>query len=102
AVNLYDRAGTRQAGISFGASPTGPFATFNNAAGLNDATVSELSRVGVNGAITAANSASEIGSPGTVGRLFISEVAPWSSGNSPVAADWFEVTNTTAHAVDLA
>lgn len=31
----------------------------------------------------------------------ITEVAPWSSGNSPVAADWFEVTNTGASAVDL-
>ena len=24
----------------------------------------------------------------------ISEVTPWSSGNAPYAADWFEVTNT--------
>ena len=39
----------------------------------------------------------EIGSPGTVGPdAVISEVAPWSSGNSPVGADWFEVTNGTA------
>jgi len=29
-----------------------------------------------------------------VPKLIISEVAPWSSGNSPFAADWFEVTNT--------
>ena len=29
-----------------------------------------------------------------VPSLIISKVAPWSSGNSPVAADWFEVTNT--------
>jgi uncharacterized protein len=33
-------------------------------------------------------------STGGTARLIISEVAPWSSGNSPVAADWFEVTNT--------
>ncbi|MBD2464131.1 ExeM/NucH family extracellular endonuclease [Oscillatoria sp. FACHB-1407] len=34
--------------------------------------------------------------------LIISEVAPWSSGNSPgVAADWFEVTNTSTTAVDI-
>jgi uncharacterized protein YjiK len=102
AVNLFDGGGVRQAGVSFGASPTGPaFATFNNAAGLNNATISVLSAVGVNGAFAAANNPNEIGSPGTVGKLFISEVAPWASGNSPVAADWFEVTNTTAHAVDL-
>ena len=28
--------------------------------------------------------------------LIISEVAPWASGNSPVGADWFEVTNIGA------
>jgi hypothetical protein len=33
--------------------------------------------------------------------IAISEVAPWSSSNSPVAADWFEVTNTGSTAVDL-
>ncbi len=31
----------------------------------------------------------------------ITEVAPWASGNSPVAADWFELTNTGASAVDI-
>jgi len=31
----------------------------------------------------------------------ITEVAPWSSGNSPVGADWFELTNTGASALDL-
>ena len=35
------------------------------------------------------------------GTLIISEVAPWSSGNSPVGADWFEVTNTGAITVNL-
>ena len=33
----------------------------------------------------------DFGSPGSIGGLIISEVAPWSSGNSPVASDWFEV-----------
>ena len=28
-------------------------------------------------------------------------MSPWSSGNSPYGADWFEVTNTRHHAVDL-
>ncbi len=31
----------------------------------------------------------------------ITEVAPWSSGNSPVEADWFELTNTGNSAVDI-
>ncbi|MEO5917855.1 MAG: SdiA-regulated domain-containing protein [Luteolibacter sp.] len=34
-------------------------------------------------------------------NLVISEVAPWSSSNSPVAADWFEVTNKGLTTVDL-
>lgn len=101
-VNIYNAAGVLQAKVVFGASPAGPvFATFNNAAGLNNATISQLSAVGVNGAFIAVNDANEIGSPGTVGRLFISEVSPWSSGNSPVGADWFEVTNGTAFPVDI-
>ncbi|BAY07756.1 SdiA-regulated domain-containing protein [Calothrix sp. NIES-2098] len=33
--------------------------------------------------------------------LKITEVAPWSSGNSPLAADWFEVTNTGPSAVNI-
>ena len=102
AVNLFDNSGVLQAGVTFGASAADPsFATFNNAAGLNNATISALSIVGVNGAFMAANNPNEIGSPGTVGKLFISEVAPWASGNSPVGVDWFEVTNTTAHPVDF-
>ncbi len=101
AVNLYDATGTLQANVAFGASPTNLFKTFNNAAGLNNTTIALLSEIGVNDAFAAVNDALEIGSPGSVGRLFISEVAPWSSGNSPVAADWFEVTNTKAVAVDI-
>lgn len=33
--------------------------------------------------------------------IIISEVAPWSSGNSPVNADWFELTNTGSSAVNI-
>src|SRR5262249_41640565 len=35
------------------------------------------------------------------GTLVISEVAPWGSGNTPYAADWFEVTNTSNGPIDL-
>jgi uncharacterized protein YjiK len=102
AVNLYDSGGTRQARVTFGASPaSAPYATFNNAAALNNAVITQLSVVGANGGFVAVNDANEIGSPGTVGRLIISEVAPWGSGNSPGAVDWFEVTNTRATAVDI-
>ena len=92
----------------FGASPAGPsFPTFDNAAGLNNAAISQLSVAGVNGAFVAANDANEIGSPGTIVNpivipsVVISEVTPWSSGNTPYAADWFEVTNTGAVPVDI-
>jgi hypothetical protein len=34
-------------------------------------------------------------------QVRITEVAPWSSGNSPVGADWFEVTNFGASAVGI-
>ena len=101
AVNLYDGTGVLQASVSFGASPEGPFPSFNNAAGLNNAPITTVSAVGQNGAIAAAADPQEIGSPGTIGRLIISEVAPWSSGDSPVGTDWFEVTNTSAFAIDL-
>lgn len=102
AVNLFDASGALQAKITFGTSPAGPsFPTFNNAAGLNNTAVSQLSIVGVNSAFAAVNDAAEIGSPGTVGKILITEVAPWSSGNSPVGADWFEVTNTRAVAADI-
>ena len=34
-------------------------------------------------------------------QIRITEVAPWSSGNSPVAADWFELTNIGSAAVNI-
>lgn len=100
-LNLYDGNGVLQANVSFGVSPAGPYPTFDNAAGLNSATITRMSKVGTHGAFAAAANAAEIGSPGNVGRIIISEVAPWSSGDSPVAADWFELTNGSARVIDL-
>lgn len=34
-------------------------------------------------------------------NIIISEVAPWSSGNSAVNADWFELTNTGSSPVSI-
>ena len=102
ALNIYNSTGVLQANITFGTSPAGPaFPTFNNAAGLNNTAVTQLSIKGVNGAFAAISDTVEVGSPGTIGKLFISEVAPWGSGNSPVGADWFEVTNTLATDVNI-
>jgi hypothetical protein len=53
--------------VVFGVSPSGPFPTFDNAAALNNTTISTLSAAGVNGAFVAANDSAEIGSPGTIG-----------------------------------
>lgn len=98
-VNLYDASGNLKANVTFGVATTNK--TFNNAAGIDNATISTLSQIGVNDAFAAINDANQIGSPGTIGKLFISEIAPWSSGSSPVGSDWFEVTNTKAIAVDI-
>ena len=66
-VTLYDAGGALQAKVSFGSSPpTGPFATFDNAAGADNVTLSSLSAVGVHGAFTAAGDSAEIGSPGAI------------------------------------
>ena len=102
AVNLFNAAGQVQARVDFGISTgSAPYRTFNNAAGGNNVLLTKLSSIGENGGAAAVTTATEIGSPGTVGKLFISEVAPWSSGNSPVGADWFEVTNSTSQAIDI-
>jgi uncharacterized protein YjiK len=101
-VNLFNSFGTRMSSLAFGAaSGSAPFFTFDNSAAADNATINTLSVVGVHGAFVAMNDVHAIGSPGTVGKLFVSEIAPWSSGNSPVAADWFELTNTTAFPISL-
>ncbi len=102
-VNLYDAGGELRASVTFGASPAAsPFATFNNAGAVNNGDVTALSEAGENGAVlVGSGTTAAIGSPGTVGKLFVSEVAPWASGDSPVGADWFEVTNTTGLDIDV-
>lgn len=99
AVNLFDANGNLKANVVFGAATTN--FSFNNAAGLNNSTITLLSQIGVNGAFAAINDLPQIGSPGNVGKLIISEIAPWASGSSPVAADWFELTNTKAVPLDI-
>lgn len=67
AVNIYDAAGTLQANVTFGASDNvTPRQTFDNAAGLNNTAISQLSVVGVKGAFVAVNDINEIGSPGAI------------------------------------
>lgn len=107
-VNIFDSVGAKVAGVEFGASPgAAPFTTFENptAAGLGggtDPALTTFAANGVKGAFTTA--ANEIGSPGTDAvspPLAITEVAPWGSGEVEYKADWFELTNESAVAIDL-
>lgn len=69
AVNLFNVSGTLQANVSFGANalatPPATSKTFDNIAGLNNATISTLSAVGVNDAFTSFDGAA-VGSPGNI------------------------------------
>ena len=104
AVNLFDATGNRVTGIAVPGSTT--LFSFDNAIGASSTTlplpiVSTLSARGTNGAFLAADGL-ETGSPGTIAaRAIVSEVAPWASGNTSYAADWFEITNTGNLPVDL-
>jgi uncharacterized protein YjiK len=103
-VNVFDGGGTHLTGVSFGASTTGQ--TFDNSAALGSATgpaptIATLSVAGVDGAFTAGG---ETGSPGAAAAptpVTVTEVAPWGSSDPTYAADWWELTNNTAAAIDL-
>jgi hypothetical protein len=68
AVNIFSPVGggTLITGVSFGAAPSSPVRTFDNAAGLTGS-ISTPSAVGVNGAFNSGGALPEIGSPGTTG-----------------------------------
>ncbi|MDT0507339.1 SdiA-regulated domain-containing protein [Novosphingobium sp. MMS21-SN21R] len=92
AVNLYNASGVLQANVVFGASPTGPYATFDNSAGLNNTTISTLSANNTKGAFKAANDQAEIGSPGVV-----AEIAPVITSNGGGSTTLIQINeNTTA------
>ncbi|HEX5712650.1 MAG TPA: SdiA-regulated domain-containing protein, partial [Solirubrobacterales bacterium] len=42
-----------------------------------------------------------ISTGGDTAAIAVTEASPWSSGNSPYTADWFELTNTGTTTVDL-
>lgn len=70
AINIYSASGVLQANVTFGTSDaSSPYQTFDNAAGANNTLIFQLSAVGINGAFVAANSAIEIGSPGTIAAV---------------------------------
>jgi hypothetical protein len=68
-VNIFDSTGVKQASVTFGTATIG--FTFDNAAGLNNSTISQLSVAGINGAFVsigtnAPGPGTETGSPGTI------------------------------------
>lgn len=70
AINIYNASGVLQANVLFGSSGSAaPYQTFDNAAGLNNTTISQLSVMGVNGAFATAGSVGEIGSPGSIAAV---------------------------------
>ena len=74
AVNIFNNSGVLQAKVTFGASAH--LATFDNAAALNNSRISALSVVGSHGAFLAANDICEIGSPGRIGALSVTDLPP--------------------------
>jgi hypothetical protein len=65
-VSIFNASGKLQAKLTFGGvDATAPWQTFDNAAGVDSATISTLSVVGTNGTFTVSG-ASEVGSPGRI------------------------------------
>ncbi len=92
AVNLFNSAGVLEANVTFAASPAGPsLPTFENADGLNNTAISQLSVTGVHNAIAAVNDANEIGSPGTSGKIVIASVTVAGGGDQVAPNTWLEI-----------
>jgi Lamin Tail Domain len=70
-VNIFSGSAANSsliASVAFGADGGTPVSTFDNAAGLNNATLTQKSVAGVNGAFVSANGM-EVGSPGTISAV---------------------------------
>src|SRR5262249_20395323 len=86
-TGLYLKAGTS---LSSSAKPS-YFVTVN----VDDTSVGSSPDASAN--LTLSITASTGGTP----SIIVSEVAPWSSGNSTLGADWFEVTNVGTATQDI-
>jgi hypothetical protein len=70
-VNIFNGStsgATLMASVAFGADSGSPIATFDNAAGLNNTTLTQKSAAGVNGAFLSASTL-ELGSPGVIAAV---------------------------------
>ncbi len=92
--SLFLRAGTA---LDFETKPS-----FSVSVNVNDATVGNTPDATTAFTLSITDVVDETPLPVTTTSIFVTEVAPWSSGNSLVAADWFELTNTGTSAVNIA
>jgi hypothetical protein len=68
--------------VAFGIAPsTAPFATFDNAAGINVGGITQLSVPAVNGAFVAKNNSGEYGSPGSISNGGGLTLTSWLAAN---------------------
>ena len=67
-VNVFNSSSSLVASVAFGADAGTPVSTFDNTAGLNDATLTQKSVVGVDGAFVSATG-QEVGSPGAISAV---------------------------------
>ncbi len=86
AVNLYDPSNVRQANVFFGAAATSPYASFDNAAGLSFAGLTQISAPGGNGGFVAKNDSAQIGSPGSVANSGPLDFQLWLAVNGRASA----------------
>ena len=68
---------------------------------VDDSTIGSTPDVTAAFTLNVTNVIDETPLPVTSSTIFVTEVAPWSSGNSLVLADWFELTNTGTSAVNI-
>src|SRR5262249_20665557 len=104
AVNLFDAGGNLITGVQFGGSPRGPFATFDNSAGLGSSpsplpSLTTLTSIGAVGAFVAAGDTSEIGSPGTL--VNNKPVASTSPGSIDIDANATSARTVTLKGTDV-
>jgi uncharacterized protein YjiK len=105
-----DAAGTNVLGVtgadaaSFEVDATGLYlkaGTVLNKASFSVAVTVDDTTVGATPDATSATQTITITPAPATPSLVVTEVTPWSSGNSPYSADWFEVSNTGTQPADV-
>ncbi|MDD1458565.1 ExeM/NucH family extracellular endonuclease, partial [Dolichospermum sp. ST_sed2] len=99
-VNLFNPSGTKITGVSFGASPTGTFSTFDNSADLANTTISTLSIAGTKGAYGVTDTVGTVTSQliGSPGKIANPNQAPTGTATATLTAG----TEDTAYTINVA